>query len=508
MAAADVPFVYKPLFPDDDGDIKGAFEDLSHYANLIETYTSYAWIEGRPGMIRKAAMVIKYRDRKVKVNDDGRKYAWQSRPGGRIMLRLPGWSLRDCRSDFNRLMPDTKFREHLQVFDIFSKPEFEHHPFHYHKFILLGVEAQLKFHLTEAINRCNILEKIKDEDVEDQMEQRIFTAEYMLYSLIPQLHNITKTIRKLIIISQDGYYSKTHASNIVMLYRKNSGERRKVITQMVQNKCVPSKNALYEVINTRENGLLFVEEEWRKSGGRREYGYVQSSVIEEDNKCFVGRFELALIPVEYRYGNHVMERSSLRPQPEIGMLLGAPPKLVYICDHIGTNKYDRFYFSPTQFPTPNDLTSAGTGDVFESLKSYIEYASEKGGSPVVCMSYKPGCKKFTCKHSKNCKFSFLVKWDVYGYYVHLYNAKSGYIGCEYHNHNRVLASPYVKFGCDYCKVTYHRLADALEHQECCEKQKQSKRHFPYLGQDAFNKRLKVSCDRTVTLAQLEKSTQK
>ena len=124
------------------------------------------------------------------------------------MLRLPGWSLRDCRSDFSRLMPDTKFREHLQVFDIFSKPEFEHHPFHYHKFILLGVEAQLKFHLTEAINRCNILEKIKDEDVEDQMEQRIFTAEYMLYSLIPQLHNITKTIRKLIIISQDGYYSK------------------------------------------------------------------------------------------------------------------------------------------------------------------------------------------------------------------------------------------------------------------------------------------------------------
>ena len=32
----------------------------------------------------------------------------------------------------------------------------------------------------------------------------------------------------------------------------------------------------------------------------------------------------------------------------------------------------------------------GTGAVFESLKSYTEYASEKGGSPVVCRSYKPG----------------------------------------------------------------------------------------------------------------------
>ena len=71
--------------------------------------------------------------------------------------------------------------------------------------------------------------------------------------------------------------------------------------------------------------------------------------------------------------------------------------------------------------------------------------------------------------------------------------------------NRVLASPYVNFGCDYCKVTYHRLADALEHQECCKEQKRSKRHFPYLGHDAFKKRLKVSCDRTITLIELEKS---
>ena len=79
-------------------------------------------------------------------------------------MSVPGLVLRNLTSDFNRLMPDTKFREHLQVFDIFSKPEFEHHPFHYHKFILLGVEAQLKFHLTEAIGLCGNLKKIRDED--------------------------------------------------------------------------------------------------------------------------------------------------------------------------------------------------------------------------------------------------------------------------------------------------------------------------------------------------------
>ena len=114
-----------------------------------------------------------------------------------------------------KLTPDTDKhgtpREHMHVFDIFSDKKFEHHPFHYHKSILLGVEAQLKFHSTEAIRLCDILEQIRDENMEDQMEQRIFTAEYMMYSLIPQLRNIAQTIRKLIIVvSQDGYYSKTH----------------------------------------------------------------------------------------------------------------------------------------------------------------------------------------------------------------------------------------------------------------------------------------------------------
>ena len=197
---------------------------------------------------------------------------------------------------------------------------------------------------------------------------------------------------------------------------------------MAKNKCVPSKKALYDVINTRENGLMFIEEEWSKRGQRKGYGCVQSSFLEDDNKSFLGRFELALIPVDSIWTGKKME-------------LYSPPKPVYICDHIGKDKEQKFYFSPIQFPTPNDLTLAGTGDVFESLKSYIEYASEKGGSPVVCRSYKPGCKKFVCKHSKSCKFSFLVKWDMFGYYIHLYNydigCVKGYIGCGIHNHNRV-----------------------------------------------------------------------
>ena len=495
MAAANLPLIYKPLL-DDDGIIDDAFHVLSHYSYLIgNPFAPHSnGVSWGYRIIHQSTEIIKYRDGKFKLNDDGS----MSRGRGFPVIIF------DCKNDLDNLMQTTKFRELLHVFDIFSKPEFEHHPFHYHKSILLGVEAQMKFYLTEAINLFDILEKMAliGEDIKDQMEQRIFTAEYMLYSLLPQLQKIAKTIRKLIIISQDGYYSKIHASSIAMLYRKNSKERLHLITQMVQNKCVPSKKALYEVINTRENGLMFVEEEWSKGGGRKEYGCVQSSCLEEDNKCFLGRFELALIPVDQK-GIVCIHKHNVAATKT--MEIHFPPKPVYICDHIGKNKEQRFYFSPIQFPTPNDLMLAGTGDVFESLKSYIEYASEKGGSPVVCRSYKPGCKKFVCKHSKNCKFSFLVKWDMIGYYIHLYNYDFGYIGCEIHNHNRVLATPYVKFGCDYCKVTYHRLADALEHEKSCKEQARSKRHFPFLAKDAFKKRLKVSCDRTITLIELEKS---
>ena len=40
-----------------------------------------------------------------------------------------------------------------------------------------------------------------------------------------------------------------------------------------------------------------------------------------------------------------------------------------------------------------------------------------------------------------------------------------YIGCEFHNHSRVLACPYEKYGCMYYKATYHWLAGALEHEK-------------------------------------------
>ena len=111
-----------------------------------------------------------------------------------------------------------------------------------------------------------------------------------MYSFIPQLQNITETIRRLIIVPQNGYYSKTHASNIALIYRKGTSERRHAINQMVKNRCVPSKKALVELINLRENNeIMFVEEEWNTKRGRKKgYGLVNYCKLEyEDEYYFV-----------------------------------------------------------------------------------------------------------------------------------------------------------------------------------------------------------------------------
>ena len=185
MAAADLPFVYKPLL-DDDGAIHSTFQYLLLYSNLIDgTYHSC--------LIRhESSEVIKFRDgvgKSIRYQDycltpphllTKQKGVYRKIPKG----GWPGGSLwYNCKRQLmDKLMPDTDkyggtLREHMQVFDIFSDEKFEHHPFHYHKSILLGVEAQLKFHSTEAIRLCDILEQIRDENMEDQIEQRIFTAE-------------------------------------------------------------------------------------------------------------------------------------------------------------------------------------------------------------------------------------------------------------------------------------------------------------------------------------------
>ena len=114
-----------------------------------------------------------------------------------------------------------------------------------------------------------------------------------------------------------------------------------------------------------------------------------------------------------------------------------------------------------QFPV-TDLENAGDNETFKQLKDYIVGQSLlAGNSPVILECTRPGCKRFMCKYAldneKNwrqkfgnvpftrCKFSFSVKWDTYGYYIHTSKPNPTYdehglidrkdvVGCEFHNH--------------------------------------------------------------------------
>ena len=296
-----------------------------------------------------------------------------------------------------------------------------------------------------------------------------------MYSFIPQLQNITETIRRLIIVPQNGYYSKTHASNIALIYRKGTSERRHAIKQMVKNRCVPSRDALYEAINLRENGLMFVEKEWSTKGRRKGYGVV--AACDWKNEYFFGENMLALIPVPCSMLGISHGCLGENPKAEIGMLLGAPPKVIDFTEYIdGEHEEDvRLYFSPLQFPTPVDLEEAGKCASYKALKTYIMHASQKAGSPVAArQSECGGYKVFLCTHKhlqkgkQKCKYHFWVKWDMY-YYIHHYNhATDENVGCPYHNHSRVFATPCWIFECRYCEVKLCRESDMKQHEKICE----------------------------------------
>lgn len=127
--------------------------------------------------------------------------------------------------------------------------------------------------------------------------------------------------------------------------------------------------------------------------------------------------------------------------------------LIDICEYIGhvdtdyLEKYEDklrgLYFSTYTFPPPTDIENGGSSDSFLKLKSYIELASAKQGSPVICSNgnAKKHLKVFICKRNKVgsgsdkiCPFSFQIGWDKYGYFIHLRSStkRSRACGCSWH----------------------------------------------------------------------------
>ena len=115
----------------------------------------------------------------------------------------------------------------------------------------------------------------------------------------------------------------------------------------------------------------------------------------------------------------------------------------------------KLYFPPSVFPPPSMIDDTQQSMILCSLQKYIQDEASLGHSPITCVgSNNDHEKRFRCKywnrrseipefektkkfHPYNihsCTFSFVVRWDQFGYYIPLLKNKWGdhNMGCAWH----------------------------------------------------------------------------
>jgi len=290
------------------------------------------------------------------------------------------------------------------------------------------------------LNMKNI-KSLRERDIEDRVE---YERKKKLYKGIrgsialwpPPRFNPVKYVRKLV-------------------NEANNREWREAKSIQQHNKEIQAK---IDKLLKEEQEERRMEQELQKSICKNKEQYKQ-----------IGSLLLALHSVEIKKPEHFVH-SEL--EPILTTSLYAPPKLIDVCNEIGLSG-NRLYFSPKQFPVTN-LKDAGDNETFKQLKQYIvKQSSANGNSPVVLHGtdsngHNPSTR-FICKYAiprnwknkfgkdtpfRRCKFTFLVKWDEYGYYIHtskpnpscgkqvgcvMYDKDNNIfrqhvVGCEFHNH--------------------------------------------------------------------------
>ena len=82
-------------------------------------------------------------------------------------------------------------------------------------------------------------------------------------------------------------------------------------------------------------------------------------------------------------------------------------------------RYERLYFPPKVYPPPKD--NINDINIRGQLRNYIKRAAARGKSFVSARTGKPNEIRFRCKdyHRNRCTFTFVVKWDKWGYFIPL-----------------------------------------------------------------------------------------
>jgi len=313
-------------------------------------------------------------------------------------------------------------------FNKYSGADFKHHPFYLHTNKLNDIRTRIIELLSNTLKRLN----------NDNPADIIEGGEYCLHTLIPKMWKEYHNLQMLIIVlERDGYYNKLVATQIVQSFPKGSNERPLVASKLRQEGRIPSEKSMRTQLQWCETqldccemGKPIINQRWNNKRGRKR----KSKAID----CWIGTLLMDLYPVE-------MIKSEIRNPyrgelmtPIITMELFSTAKRVDLCDYLGERKNVRLYFCPKQFPIPFEYDKSWDSQSFQRVKWFIEYSSMQGDSPVRYNGKERGRARFRCMHykeGKRCPFSFIVKVDMYGYYIDIYNEEyDTFIGCEFHEH--------------------------------------------------------------------------
>jgi hypothetical protein len=208
-----------------------------------------------------------------------------------------------------------------------------------------------------------------------------------------------------------------------------------------------------------------IHEAYRKSGHRLSWGFRPIDICELIGNCDL--FE----PADRSWCETDENYSSEPSYQRVCARYGVPPLVAHFDpnDEDNRERLTKLYFSPKMFPAPRCKEMKKgfpSGISFGRLKEYIEQQADIGGSPVVCTGGSGfGEKRFKCKywyrkqmdtkkrqpmnsHHKSCCFTFVVKWDEYGYYIPLLKTPSGRYnnGCAWHSCNGKIGTVNPKLG--------------------------------------------------------------
>ena len=266
-------------------------------------------------------------------------------------------------------------------------------------------------------------------------------------------------------------YSKIEAAeHVIKNTAPGSSSRSELIEKMSKKKYISSAGSLYEFLQKVERGDYVLDSPFGRRGRRKETG----NSIPYQLRLFMplnefkreGAWRGKIILCHAKITPSELIRCELAPliqdrleDADICYYLGAETNYREMC--IGT-EVCRLYFDPKMFPPPPISESADQWPHTETLREYIKLKAYHCGSPVICKGSNKGTREriFCCqkcyraslanrcqpklgfKGRISCPFLFTVRWDIVGFYIHLFDfgadrttftAGCGFHHCEHPN---------------------------------------------------------------------------